>query len=216
MNDTMSKIHLELLDKTRLTVFRKLVSLKKIGYLAGGTALALQLNHRKSEDFDVFIGKEVDDRLRQKVEEVFGTISYYVNTSDQISFATKTDVKVTFVWYYFKPLKPSISTPSISLSSIEDIAADKAHTIGRRAVWRDYVDIFYLLKNNHFNLQKIIDHAKQKFEGQFVETQFLEQLRYFDDVTVVDIEFIQKHYSPQEIKTYLSQSVENYLKKILT
>ncbi len=216
MNGTMSEIHLELFDKPRSAAFKQLASFKPEGYLAGGTALALQINHRTSEDFDIFIKKEVNDKLRQKAEKVFGDITYYVNTSDQISFTTKEGVKITFVWYYFKPLKPLIQTNSIALASINDIAADKAHTIGRRAIWRDYVDIFYLLDNNYMNLQKIISLAKKKFKREFVETQFLEQLRYFDDMQMVNIEFIQKKYSPQEIKSFLKQAVENYLKKILS
>lgn len=215
MNDIMSEIHLELLDKPRLAVFIKLKVFKRLGYLAGGTALALQLNHRISEDFDIFIDKAVDNDLRIKVEKIFGQIAYYVNTSDQISFTTKEGIKITFVWYYFKPLKPLISISSIPFSSIEDIAADKAHTVGRRAIWRDYVDIFYLLKNNYIDIQTIIDLAKKKFKGEFVVTQFLEQLRYFEDVNIVPIDFTKKKYSPLEIKSFLEQSVETYLKTIL-
>ena len=42
-------------------IFEKLVKFKKPGYLAGGTALALQLGHRVSYDFDIFCGKEVSN-----------------------------------------------------------------------------------------------------------------------------------------------------------
>jgi len=92
----------------------------------------------------------------------------------------------------------------LSLASIEDIATDKAQTIGRRAVWRDYID-----------LDKIIQIANKKFVGEFVSTQFLEQLRYFDDVKTVPIEYVEKKYADDEIKSYLQQTVEDYLKKIL-
>ena len=173
-------------------------------YLAGGTALTFQLNHRISEDFDVFINWEIDNKLRLKVKEIFGDVTFYVNSTDQISFITQNNIKVTFLWYYFKPLNPTIPTASLSLASIEDIATDKAQTIGRRAVWRDYVD-----------LDKIIQMANKKFRGEFVSTQFLEQLRYFDDVKTVTIEYVEKKYADDEIKSYLQQTVEDYLKKIL-
>ena len=215
MKDIMSKIHLELLDRPRLSVFKQLAVFKKEGYLAGGTALALQINHRLSEDFDIFIGKAVDNNLRLKVEKCFGSIKYYINTSDQISFTTNEGVKITFVWYYFKSLYSLFTTSALSLASINDIAADKAHTIGRRAIWRDYVDVFCLLKEKIVDIQKIIDLAKKKFGGEFVVTQFLEQLRYFDDVKIVSTEFIKKKYSTDEIKSFLEHEVENYLKKIL-
>ena len=175
----MSKIYLEILDNERLTIFNKLKAFENEGYLAGGTALAFQLNHRISEDFDVFINWEIDNKLRLKVKEIFGDVTFYVNSTDQISFITQNNIKVTFLWYYFKPLNPTIPTASLSLASIEDIATDKAQTIGRRAVWRDYVD-----------LDKIIQIANLKFVGEFVSTQFLEQLRYFDDVKTVPIEYV--------------------------
>lgn len=143
---------------------------------------------------------------------MFGDITYYVNTSDQISFTTKENIKITFLWYYFKPLRALIPTSSLALSSREDIIADKAHTIGRRAAWRDYVDMFYILKSKAFDLSRIVHLAQKKFKAEFVVTQFLEQLRYFNDITVVPIEFVKNTYSPEEIKTYLEQTVEDYLK----
>ncbi len=211
----MSKIHIEILDNDRLIVFNKLKAFQNDGYLAGGTALALQLNHRISEDFDVFINREIDNKLRLKVKEIFGDVTFYVNTADQISFITQNSIKVTFLWYYFKTLHLTIPTDSLSLSSIDDIALDKAITIGRRAVWRDYVDVFYLIKNKHIDLEKIIKLSGEKFKGEFVSTQFLEQLRYFDDVKIVPIEFVEKKYNEDEIRSYLQQSVEDYLKKTL-
>ena len=199
-----------------MAVFDKLKAFQNEGYLAGGTALALQLNHRISEDFDVFVGREIGNKLRLKVKEIFGNVTFYVNTSDQISFITQNNVKVTFLWYYFKTLNLTIPTNSLSLASTDDIALDKAITIGKRAVWRDYVDVFYLLKNGYVDLEKIIKMAGKKFGGEFVSTQFLEQLRYFDDLKIVPIKFIEKKYTGDEIKSYLQQSVEDYLKKTLS
>ena len=199
----MSKIYFELLDNDRLIVFNKLKAFKNEGYLAGGTALTLQLKHRVSEDFDVFINRETDNKLQLKVKKIFGEVIFSVNSTDQISFTTHNGVKVTFLWYYFKPLNSTVLTASLSLASIGDITSDKAQTIGRRAVWRDYVDIFYLLKNKYVDFDKTIKMAHEKFKGEFVSTQFLEQLRYFDDVKTVPIEFVKKKYTDDEIKSYL-------------
>ena len=54
----MSKIYFKILDNDRMSVFDKLKAFQNEGYLAGGTALALQLNHRTSEDFDVFVNTD--------------------------------------------------------------------------------------------------------------------------------------------------------------
>lgn len=55
----MSKIHLEIFDKKRQEIFYKLDNLKKIGYLAGATALALQIKHRYHLDFDILIKMKI-------------------------------------------------------------------------------------------------------------------------------------------------------------
>ena len=211
----MSKIHLELLDNDRLAVFKLLSEFKDVGYLAGGTGLALQINHRKSDDFDIFVNHAIDNKLRLRVERIFGKIVYYVNSEDQISFKTENGINITFLWYYFKPLFPFIETEYLPLASIDDITADKAVTIGRRAVWRDYVDIFYLMKNKMITIEDIIKLAKKKFGGEFIESQFLEQLSYFGDIKQVPVNYIGRSYSFTEIKTFLEKQVSSYTTKFL-
>ncbi len=197
----------------RLKVFETLSGFKNLGYLGGGTALAMQLNHRRSVDFDVFIGKAISNAFKLNVKRTFGQVDFYVNTEDQISFRTKENVEVTFVWYYFKPLFPLIKTTSLSLASVYDIAADKAHTIARRAVWRDYVDIFCLLKGGHITLGRIVGLAKKKFAGEFNEALFLQQVIYFDDVMESPVEFIKQTYPATGIKSFLRYAVKEFLQK---
>lgn len=211
----MSKIYLEILDKKRQEYFKKLAYFKRMGYLAGGTALAMQVNHRRSVDFDIFTPKPITNTLKLKVEKIFGKQDFYINTSDQISFKTENEIGITFVWYYFKPIYSFVKTLNFNLASIGDIAADKAQTIGRRAVWRDYVDLFFLLKNKLTSMEKIMKDAKKKFGGEFVETQFLEQLSYFGDLAVSPVDWIGQGYTSSEIKAFLERQVERYVKKII-
>lgn len=215
MKGFMSKIYLDVLDEPKQRVFAKLASFKRHGYLAGGTALALQIQHRRSFDFDVFVKRAVNNNLKRKVINVFGRVDFYVNTSDQISFKTSDDISVTFLWYYYPLLSPSIQTDSIRLACVNDIAADKAHTIGRRAVWRDYVDLFILLRRKIVTLKNVCEFAQKKFAGEFNEALFLEQLCYFKDITEVPVEFIKDSYTPLQIKSFLKKAVRAYIADIL-
>lgn len=215
MNVIMSKIYLELLDKERQKIFLTLSAFKKIGYLAGGTALSLQINHRTSFDFDIFVGRPINNLLRSSVKNVFDIVEYLVNSSDQITFVTSEHIEITFLWYCYQHINPLIKTSSISLASVNDIAVDKAATLGRRAMWRDYIDLFYLLKKNYITLPKIINLAKKKFGVEFVETQFLEQLSYFEDMKIVNIAFMKESYTPEQIKSFLTQKVEKYMKRVV-
>src|SRR3989338_3664737 len=106
----MSKIYLDVLSKKQQEFFVKLAAFQKFGYLAGGTALALQINHRISVDFDIFTSQPISYSLRSEVKRIFGAQQYEVNSSDQITFSPATGIAMTFVWYYYTPVKPLIST----------------------------------------------------------------------------------------------------------
>lgn len=64
---------------------------------------------------------------------------------------------------------------------------------------------------NNLDLEELIAAAEKKFGGEFNQILFLEQLTYFDDLEITEIEFIDKSYSEKEIKDYLENTVENYL-----
>ncbi len=207
----MSEIHLEILDKQRKEVFKKLGEFAP-AYLAGGTALSLQIYHRKSFDFDIFVDNPLTKTLIKKCQTLFGkNIDIIRESSDQISMITPNNIKLDFVYYWYQQLQPLIETSSISLASIEDIAADKSASLGRRAVWRDYVDLFYILKHNYLSLEKLIKLAEKKFGSEFNQILFLEQLAYFEDLEITEIEFVDKKYSDEENKTFLKNTVEKYL-----
>lgn len=211
----MSKIYLDVLDEPKQRIFAKLASFTRYGYLAGGTALALQIQHRRSFDFDVFVKRAINNNLRQKAINIFGRVNFYVNTSDQISFKTSDDISITFVWHYYPLLFPSIRTNSINLACVNDIAADKAHTIGRRAIWRDYVDLFILLRRKIVTLKNVCEFAQKKFAGQFNEALFLEQLCYFKDIAETPVEFLKDSYTPLQIKSFLEKEVRARITSIL-
>ena len=212
----MSKIYRGLLDPIRLKIFQKLAQFRADGYLAGGTALALQINHRRSVDFDVFTPKEVTAGLFKRCQKVFGRdLEKLRDTESQLTFITPEGINITFVFYPYQNVFPLVKTTSISLASFLDIAADKARTIGRRAVWRDYVDLFFLLKKQEVNLTKLIQLAQKKFPAEFNENLFLEQLTYFADLEITKTDFVRETYSEKEIKSFLEEEVRKYLKKLL-
>lgn len=160
-------------------------------YLAGGTALALQIGHRVSVDFDLFSASPIKKTLLKKVEEIFShnQIKILVNNSSELSLLVD-EVKITFLHYPFPLLKPLKNELGLSLTNIEEIGAMKAYTIGRRGSWKDYVDLYFLLKGGYSNLNSIISLAKEKYSEVFNDRLFLEQLIYLDDIEEEDIIFI--------------------------
>lgn len=212
----MFKIHQEIFNPERKEVFEKLSSWKDEGYLAGGTALALQLGHRESYDFDIFLPKALSPQLVSQCQKVFGNdINIRINNGNFLMLDTAQKISLDFVYYWFPLLSKAVSTSSIWLASVEDIAADKAHTIGRRAQWRDYVDLFYILYHNIMPIDVILKNAQKKFSPEFNVRQFLQQLTYWDDIYDFKVKFLRNHYETEEIKKYLEFVAKQQLKTIL-
>ena len=88
-------------------------------------------------------------------------------------------------------------------------------TIGKRGAWRDYVDLFFLLKKELCLIEDIITLAEQKFAGMFSEKLFLEQLVYFADLDMVPTIYLKESYEEKEIKSFLEKQVEEYIQKRL-
>ena len=208
--------YLEKLSPERQEIFRELKQFSKNFVLAGGTAIMLQIGHRMSYDFDCFSVNSLPSNLLRKIKKVFGLfITPRIRTSEQITFPTKDNIEVTFVYSPYKSLEKPMLTDSMSLFHLDDLAANKAYTIGRRGVWRDYVDLFFFLKWELYSIDKINALAREKFKGEFNEKLFLEQLVYFDDLIIVPIDFIKESYQEKEIKEFLEKQVEEYIQKRL-
>jgi len=212
----MSKLFLEVLDNKRKEVYQKLDSFSEIGILGGGTALALQIGHRVSFDFDIFTHNNLDKDLWAKSKKVFGTESVkLLDDKDQLDIATQRGVNITFFYDDYKQVFRPLSNSPIDLMNIKDIAINKTITLGRRPKWRDYVDLYFLLKEKYIDLNELVEISTKKLKNDFSEKLFLEQLVYYNDVQNYDIEFVKKEIDSVEIKNFLENEVKEFKRKSL-
>ncbi len=169
-------------------------------YLAGGTGLALQLGHRISVDFDFFSGGHSSVEALEKVEGVFGKhqIQILINEESQLSFSVD-DVEISLIHYPFTVVEELLEWEGLRILSAEEIAAMKAYTLGRRATFKDYVDLYYVVKKDVASLESILELAKRKHGKAFDPRLFLEQLVYLEDVQDQDIKFLNGSISKKEI-----------------
>ena len=200
----------EVFDTNRLCVWKKLVAFRDFGILGGGTALALLLNHRISYDFDIFCLKPIKKKVSLLVKNIFNDVSFdvLVDSSDELTVDLE-GLKLTFLYYPFKKEFEEIKTESISLFDVRDLATAKAYAVGRRGVWRDYFDIYFLLKSREVDLESLLKMSKDRYRSLFSEKLFLEQLCYFDDISDFSIEYGrgQTKIEETEVKKYLTETV---------
>lgn len=209
----MSKVYTDVLTGVQKKEFPRLVQFSHLGVMVGGTALALQLQHRRSYDFDIFLSKPLPKNLFKKVKKIFGLVKTIRRNQEELTFATSSGLKITFFEYPFKSLYPSVDAGPIKIADWRDIALDKSHTIGRRALYRDYVDLFCIIKAKKITLDWLIKNTTKKFGDWFTEKLFLEQLVYLDDLDIVSIEFLKDSYTAEEIKSYFEKITADYTKE---
>lgn len=174
-------LHKEILNSNQEALLPLISQFKKEYYLVGGTAIALYLGHRRSIDFDLF--KYASLRRKRNLDIIAASgFPYRVtyNTAEQINLVVS-EVKVTFFRYEFPVQAVTKFEDVIKIPSLLDLAAMKAYALGRRSKWKDYVDLYYLLKD-HFTIEEISVRAGQLFGELFSEKMFRIQLSYFDDV----------------------------------
>jgi predicted nucleotidyltransferase component of viral defense system len=110
---------------------------------------------------------------------------------------------------------PLVETDELRLLSVKEILATKAYSIGRRGSFKDYVDLYFGLKEQHATLFEIVDLALQKYGDIFNDRLFLEQLLFFSDVE--DVEIIAKKGvvpSREELLSFFTLAIATLAKSI--
>jgi hypothetical protein len=205
-------MNLKILDEKRKKVFE---ILKKLSFLdrfemGGGTALALQIGHRVSVDFDFFANDSLDEKFLENLEKELPKIPLGVSVSNKEELTVFLDgVKVTFLHYPFPSLLPVVDLDGIRALSVLEIASTKAYTIGRRVEYKDYVDLYFILKEQDISLEDIIELCNKKYGSRFNSRLFLEQLVY-GDVEEVELKFFKNAVSKEEVFEFFEDLVSNF------
>ncbi len=214
MTKNISSLHLDILNKARQEALKKLLPLAKDFVLGGGTALALQISHRMSYDFDFFSKKALAKNLLKTISQVISIGNVSVDSHEELTIFTKDNVKVTFLYYPFKDMYAIEEFENgLKLFSVKDIAIKKAYTIGRRGEYRDYFDLYSILKDSYIDFPQLISDAKDIYGTIFEEKIFLQQLVYFDDLLNFDIIPIPNHVipPPDEVKKFFEKLVKEHI-----
>lgn len=177
----LKNMHSEILTAEQNQLLPLLESFAKDFYLVGGTAIALQLGHRRSVDFDLFTEKPVRNQsILNNILKSFKINSTLVSRLDELTLMIN-KVKITFFRYPYAISCPKEFGYKLKMPDILTLAAMKAYALGRRAKWKDYVDLYFVMKD-FFCLGEIADKAKKIFGNEFNEKIFRAQLCYFKDV----------------------------------
>ena len=184
-------MHKEVLTKKQEKLIPFLKNTFKDFGLVRGTAIALHLGHRQSIDFDLFSNKEFDNsKVRRMILKNNKKIEHiYIDQRDEYTVLID-DVKFTFLYY---PFKIDFLKEEIKMPDLLTLAAMKAYALGRRNKWKDYVDLYFILKDS-YPLEDIIKRAEEIFKNEFNDKVFKTQLAYFEDIDYSEEVIFQKGF----------------------
>ncbi|NMB91589.1 nucleotidyl transferase AbiEii/AbiGii toxin family protein [candidate division WWE3 bacterium] len=197
-------MHKEVLNEEQIKLLPLLQTFSSEFGLVGGTAIALQIGHRRSIDYDLFIDKSFDhDKVRNKIRQSYQIQNTLVENTEELTIVVN-NVKLTFLTYPFEIDYSETFENIIKLPNLSTLSAMKAFALGKRAKWKDYVDLFFVFKENKFS--DITTRAKEIFGQEFNEKLFREQLSYYQDIDYSEtIDYLENKYvSDEEIKGFLS------------
>lgn len=174
----------------------------------GGSALALHICHRKSEDLDFFTFEDSFDK-----KEIFEYIKRFddkeiLNQTDEQMDLLIDGVKVTFFnakWSFLKPNKVS----KFNLATLESIAAMKVNVLFLRAKFRDYYDLYCLAKEK-MSIKEIFKASEHIVEGVTFKL-FAVALIYIDDIEDDDISHLQpkEKISKEKIRDFFQKRLKS-------
>lgn len=174
--------------------------------LAGGTSLSLQIGHRISYDLDFFMQGEMPNELILEALEKIGKIEI-LSQSNRILVLLINDIKVDFIRHPYPSLEESIFEDHIRLVGLKDIGAMKLHAIAGRGRKRDFVDLYFLLRQ--FRLEELCNYYSQRFyDGNVL--MVLRSLSFFKDADLdPEVTFIKETIDWAEIKQSIILSIKS-------
>ncbi|NCA93844.1 MAG: hypothetical protein EOM84_01565 [Sphingobacteriia bacterium] len=198
-------MHSQAIDPQTKRVLDKIVSagISAQFYLAGGTALAIQLGHRKSIDLDFF---SRDDFSIEKLKKELSSLGeFVVIDQDQGTLNASLDgVKVSFLRYDYIRLYPYIAFENINLADERDIAAMKIDAASSRGSKKDFIDLYFLLQK--YSLAELIGFFEKKFADiKYNKMHIFKSLVYFSDAEDEPMPIMLTDVSWQKVKEKISQ-----------
>lgn len=191
-------------------------------YLTGGTALSeFYLKHRLSEDLDFFSENEFNllpiNSFLKKIkpglgikdidyQKAFNRNIYMLRFSEEI-------LKIEFTYYPFERAEKTKLIAGLRIDSLLDIAINKVFSITQRTSARDFIDIYFILKENkNLSFAGLVKKARIKFDWHIDPLHLGTQLSKVKDVR--DMPIMLEKIKPEIWREFFLNEARKLSKKI--
>ena len=199
-------LHLETLTPEALDLLRRIQSRPefKDTRLVGGAALGLHFGHRTSLDLDLFGKWEPKPPLELVLSKCAGRVTKE-GGDEQLQFFSADGIKIDCVTYPYDWLRPAVDAEGLRIAAVEDIAAMKIAAATNRGTRKDFVDIYFILRQ--YPLNEVLDWYAAKYpDGNLYLV--LRSLVYFDDAEMEPMPNVLEPLDWKSVKCLISDSVK--------
>lgn len=209
----MGKITFTPLQRSIFEKITKHPLLPRTFYFTGGTALsAVYLHHRESEDLDFFSEKDFsDEQIADMVDDIALSLKAtsrftkkYRSRIFELVKNNKVLTKIDFVYHAYNRLEKGIEIEGFPVDSLRDIATNKLLTVNQRTEVKDFVDLYFLLKD--FTIWDLLYAVKAKYN---MEIDII--LVGGDFLKVAEFSYLPKMIKPltlEELKSFFRQKAK--------
>lgn len=185
-------------------------------YLAGGTALAMHLCHRRSVDLDFFTTQANFSvgALSERLKKLDWTTDI---VQEGTLYGRLAGAKVSFIAYpFFVPKEPMERYGAVRVLSPRDIAVMKVIAISQRGRKRDFVDLYW-----HVTLHEPLIEVLRRLPEQYPSVahdyhHLLKSLVYFADAEEDKMPHLTQALSWEKVKVYFSREVRVLAEELLS
>ena len=204
-------------------VFEKITKhplLPKTFYFTGGTALnAVYLHHRESEDLDFFSEKDFND---EQISDIVGDVASSIRATPRFTKKyrsrifelvknNKVLIKIDFVYHAYNRLEKGVEIEGFPVDSLRDIATNKLLTVNQRTEVKDFVDLYFLLKE--FTIWDLFYGLKAKYN---MELDII--LVGADFLKVAEFTYLPKMIKPlalEELKLFFRNKAKEIVRRAI-
>jgi hypothetical protein len=179
-------------------------------YLAGGTGCALHIGHRLSHDFDFF--SQIEFEIFPIQNSLRNQGRFVIDYSDSNTLVGRFNgTKISFFHYPYSLIEEAVDFLGMRVASLVDIGCMKIDAISSRGTKRDFVDLFFILKNLGLDMTAFFGYFERKYGPDgFNRHHVLKSLVYFEDADKEPEPEMLVDFSWAETKRFFVENVRTF------
>ena len=176
--------------------------------LYGGTAIALQLGHRQSVDFDFFAFADLDPEELLRTIPFLGDARVLRVARNTLSVLVERAQEPVRVSFFGVPRLRCVLPPRrerewpVALAALPDLAGMKVATIPRRVEVKDYLDIHAIWRQTDITPEQAFAAAAIIYGERFNPMDALKALVWFEEEELAAL--------PEEVRAFLKEAARNF------